>query len=61
MKAFRRLEENALISEAEEFHVLLPNAEALERGDKDDNGIEKEEELGISPSLEEVTSVLTSR
>jgi hypothetical protein len=55
------LEENALISEAEEFHVLLPNAEASERGDKDVNGIEKEEELGISPSLEVVTSVLTSR
>ena len=61
MKSFRRLEENALISEAEEFHVLLPNAEASERGDKDVNGIEKEEELGISPSLEVVTSVLTSR
>ena len=58
---FSRLEEN---SQSLVTAVLLPVAKDTVIGEKEDNGMEAEEELGIFQlldRLEEVTSMLTSR
>ena len=58
---FSRLEEN---SQSLVTAVLLPGAKDTVIREKEDNGVETEEELGIFQlldRLEEVTSMLTSR
>ena len=58
---FSRLEEN---SQSLVTAVLLPVAKDTVIREKEDNGVETEEELGIFQlldRLEEVTSMLTSR
>jgi hypothetical protein len=64
MISIHRLEKSTLILETEGFPVLLPTAEASDTTDKEDDGIEKEEELGIFQvleRLEELTSMLSRR